>query len=122
MDGTVTGRERRVLADVGRDLAADHGLDRRLRAGRPGIRGLWYRTVAVDVVLAAACLSAIALGVAAARTRPQRPGADLCGAVGGGGTVPGPKPGTASVQLPAPILASPARRRRRRRSAGCHRA
>lgn len=68
MDETLTERERRILADIERNLAVDHGLDRRLRAGRLGLRGLWYRAVLVDVVLAVGCVAATALSVAAART------------------------------------------------------
>ena len=68
MDETLTERERRILADIERNLAVDHGLDRRLRAGGLGLRGLWYRAVLVDVVLAVGCVAATALSVVAART------------------------------------------------------
>jgi hypothetical protein len=68
MDETLTERERRILADIEHHLAVDQGLERRLRAGRLGLRGLWYRAVLVNAVLAATGVAAITLTVAAART------------------------------------------------------
>jgi hypothetical protein len=65
---TLTERERRILADIERHLAADHRLDKQLSSGRLELRGMWNRPALLNMMLAVTSVAALAMTVATAQT------------------------------------------------------